>query len=239
MRTLGWILWMFGYMISRIPATWRARRMIRQGRADEANAIISREVSMWAKRLLDNIQITLDIHGRENLPEPGDTVVYVANHQSYIDIPILFSLISPPPAIMAKRELARIPILGFWMRQLGCVIVDRDDARSGMEAIKDSQATLAQGNCFAIFPEGTRSKTGKIGEFQAGAVHIAAKAGVPIIPIVISGSFRGFEGNGNRLKPAAVCIEILPKVETQGLTRTEKKALPSGLAGQIGAALTT
>ena len=233
LRTIGWISWMFVYMLTRVPATWHAKRLAKAGQNEEATAIVSREVSAWASKLLRNIKITVNIQGTENLPHDGRPVVYAANHQSYLDIPILLSHISPPPAIMAKKELGKIPILGFWIKQLGCVLVERSDAHSGMEAIRQSKMVLDCGNCFAIFPEGTRSKCDSMGDFQAGAVHIAVKSGVAIVPILIDGSYRGYEGNGNRLKPAEVRIVILPGIETKELPRAEQKTLPGRLVNML------
>lgn len=233
LRTTGWILWMFGFMLSCIPVNMRAKRLSTKGQEEEAAALVSDVVARWAKTLLKKIGITLQLHGEDNLPGPGEAAVLVANHQSYLDIPILLSIVSPPPAILAKKELGKIPILGYWIRQLGCVLVNRNDARSGIEAIRQSQTVIMSGKSFAIFPEGTRSKSAGFGEFQAGAVHIATKTGASIAPIFIDGSYMGFEGNGNRLKPANVRVVIMPRVETGELTRSQQKALPALIADTI------
>lgn len=229
LRTIWWITYLFLYLISRLPYTIKLKRLTKQGRADEAQAVIDEQVALWAQRLLKHIKIDVAVEGRENLPAPGEVVVFAANHQSYLDIPVLLANISPPPPLLARREIGQVPFLGLWMRKLGCVFVQREDARSGMQALKEAQAVVEGGRCLVVFPEGTRSKSDKLGEFQAGVVRIAAKAKVPVVPVAIDGTFRGLEDGGFRLRPAKVRLVILPRVETASLSREEQKQLPQTL----------
>ena len=229
LRTIWWISYLFLYLITRLPYTIKLNRLQRQGRKAEAQAIIDKQVALWAQRLLMHIKVDVAVEGRENLPAANEVVVFAANHQSYLDIPVLLASIAPPPPLLARKEIGQVPFLGLWMRRLGCVFVQREDARSGMQALKEAQAVVEGGRSLVVFPEGTRSKSDRLGEFQAGVVRIAAKAKVPVVPVVIDGTFRGLEDGGFELRPAKVRLVILPRVETANLSREEQKQLPQTL----------
>ena len=233
LRTIEGISYLFLYMFSRLPYYWRLKRLAKQGRLEERQAIIDEQVSVWARRLLRHIKIDVTVEGRENLPAPGEVVVFASNHQSYLDIPVLLANIEPPPPLLARRDLGQIPLLGLWMRQLGCVFVQREDARSGMTALRHAQQVVEEGRSLVVFPEGTRSRGDGMNTFQAGAVRIAAKARVPVVPVAIDGSFRGFEAGGGRICPTRLRLCFLPRVETQSLTREEQKKLPETIQEMV------
>lgn len=225
LRTIEGISFLFLYLFSRLPFYWRLRGLAKKGKLQERQDIIDKQVSLWAKRMLSHMKMQVLVEGKENLPPPGQVVVYASNHQSFWDIPLILAHISPPPPLLARVEIGKIPLLGLWMRQLGCVFVQREDARSGMNALKEAQALVEGGRSLVIFPEGTRSKANVVNTFQAGAVRVAAKAKVPIVPVAIDGSFRGFEEGGNRIRPTCMRLCFLPRVETENLDREQQKNL--------------
>lgn len=233
LRTIVWISYLFIYMLLRLPYSLRMRWLEKKGRLQERQVLIEREVALWAQRLLKHIGIQIQMEGLENLPAKGEVVVFAANHQSFLDIPILLASLSPPPPLLARREIGKVPLLGFWMRQLGCVFVQREDARSGMAALKEAQAVVENGRSIVIFPEGTRSKGEAMGEFLPGAVRIASKAAVPVVPVVIDGSYKYYEGNRYYLGKGVVRVSILPAVITKDLSRQAAKELPADLQKQI------
>lgn len=234
-RTLFWLVWMFGYMLVRLPQYWRAERFLKQGRTEEARAIMAFEVPRWTKRLLRHIRVELTIEGEENLPPKGETVLFVSNHQSYVDIPVFLSDLGGPHGLMAKRELGRVPFLSKWMRLLGCVFVERDDIRAAAQAMREAEEVLQGGRSLIICPEGTRSKSDEMGEFKAGSVRMAFKAGVRIVPICVDGSYKALEGNNYRVSKTKVPVRlcILPPVETKGLSKEGQRALVKDLREQI------
>ncbi len=236
LRTLCDVAWMFAYLISRYPVYLRARRLQKQGRAEEAAAIFAREVNRWTDKLFKIIHMDVAVEGAENLPQNGETVVYVANHQSYIDIPVVLTRLDAPHPILAKEELAHIPFLSAWMRVLGCIFVARDDLRAAAAALHDATELVEHGTSLIVFPEGTRSKTGEIAEFKGGAMRAAIKNNVPIIPLMIDGTLMALEGNHYRIQPAHVRLVILPRIETAGMTREQQKALPDRLTALVRAA---
>lgn len=234
-RTLGWVCWLFGYMLLRLPLFWRCRYLAKKGRMAQHDAIVEKQVVLWSGRLLRHIKMDVTVEGLENIPK-NETVVYAANHQSYLDIPVVLGHILPPHPLMAKKGLGKIPLLSGWMRQLGCLFVDREDARAALTAMKQAEEMLKNGKSMYIFPEGTRAISDTIGEFKAGVVRIALKAGVRVVPVAIDGTWRGLEGNKYVVKPAQVRLKILPPVDTQGLDRAQQKQLAGRLEEMIRAA---
>lgn len=235
--TLGWAIWMFAYMIARIPLYWRVKTLQRKGRIHEANAIVLHQVESWAGKLLRHIKMQVNVVGRENLPDASEPVVFVANHQSYLDIPLLMSPIHPPHPLLAKQEILKVPMLGKWMLALGCITVDRNDIRGAAAALKEAEQKLVGGTSLIIFPEGTRSKSPEMGSFKAGAVRIAWKAKARIVPVAIEGTYRSLEGNRYRVQPNTVTLTILPPVVTSGLSKEDQHALPQRIEQHIAATL--
>ena len=180
----------------------------------------------------------LTVEGLDNIPK--DTpCVFVGNHRSYYDIPLLLAGLDQPYGILAKEELEKIPLLNRWMKLLGCVFVQRDDVRASVRALNDATAIVESGRSFVIFPEGTRYKgeEGGAGEFKAGAFRIAVKTGAPVVPVAITGARALFENHGNRCNPGVVHIKVLPPIQTAGMSRAEQKQLPDAVRQTILAEL--
>lgn len=233
LRTIFWGLWLFGYLLYRLPAYWRVKRMgakgDKQGQMKEAR----RTANQWAKTLMKYVGITLEVHGLENLPKEGETVVFASNHQSYLDIPVLLGGLDTAYPLLARKEIGKVPLLRGWMNLIGCIYIDREDARAAMGALRQAEEMVNEGSSLIVFPEGTRSKSDKVGEFKGGVVRVAFKTGVDIVPLVIDGSYKVLEGNRWRLKRAHVRLFILPAVPTQGLSRAQQKELPGQLEEMV------
>ena len=143
--------------------------------------------------------------GRERVPPRGGLLV-VANHGSHLDPPLLGQAIGRPVAFMAKAELFRVPLLGPLIRALGAYPVVRGG--SDREAIRVASDRLAQGWAVGVFLDGTRQPDGRVHDPQPGAALLAARAGVPLLPVAILGSHRAL-GSGQRwLRPARIHIRI-------------------------------
>ena len=207
LRTIVWFLYFFGALAALMPQMVHAQRKKARGDAD-AKAFIHRYVRMWAGALLRIAGVTVTVKGQENIPK-GRAVVFTPNHQGDYDIPLMLMYLDEPHALVAKIETMKIPLVRTWMKLLNCVVV---------------------------FPEGTRSKGDAMGEFKAGAFRIACKAGAPVVPVAIDGSYKIMEANHNLMKPAHVNITILPPVETAGLERTAQHELAAQVAQAIAAA---
>ena len=182
--------------------------------------------------------VKLTVIGEEHVPKDR-AVLYVGNHRSYYDIPLLLAGLDRPHGILAKEELEKIPLLNRWMKLLGCVFVQRDDVRASVRALNDATAIVESGRSFVIFPEGTRYKgeEGGAGEFKQGAFRIAVKTGAPVVPVAITGARALFENNGNLCHPGTVRIKVLPPIQTAGMSRAEQKQLPDAVRQTILAEL--
>lgn len=174
----------------------------------------------WSKFTIDMIGIDLIIEGRENIPK--EKCVFMGNHQSILDIPILRYSVERELDLVAKKELLKVPIVGYWIRNLRSVAIDRENPREGIKAINKAIENVNRGCNFAIFPEGTRSKDGNILEFKKGSFKIATKAKVPIVPFAIDGAANCFENN-KWFKDGRVVIKFGEAINTIDLDRNREK----------------
>ena len=237
-RTIAMFLYLFGYMIVHYGTLRRGERALAAGDTETVEQLVDRHIPRWSRGILKVTGVTLTVEGLENIPKEGPCV-FVGNHRSYYDIPLLLASLDKPHGILAKEELGKIPLLNRWMKLLGCVFVQRDDLRASVRALNDATAIVESGRSFVIFPEGTRYKgeEGGAGEFKAGAFRIAIKTGAPVVPVAISGARGLFEGHGNRATPGSIYIRILPPIQTVGMSKAEQKQLPEAVRQTILAEL--
>jgi 1-acyl-sn-glycerol-3-phosphate acyltransferase len=167
-----------------------------------------RVMGWWGRAFVRSGGWKLRIEGMENLP-PGGAVL-VANHQSVVDIPMLLSAFPRPVRFLAKRELGEIPLFGKAMSAAGNLFVDREDPRDAVRMLREAGARLRDGGLVVVFPEGTRSRDGSIGEFRPGGFYLAQKSGAPVVPVYIDGGYRAIPKGGFRVRPAALLVRVLP-----------------------------
>ena len=234
LRTIALFVYLFGYMIVHYATLRRAERALAAGDLDTVEQIVEANIPRWSRGILRVTGARMTVEGQKNIP--AGPCVFVGNHRSYYDIPIL---LDAPHGILAKEELEKIPLLNRWMKLLGCVFVKRDDIRASVKALNDATAIVESGRSFVIFPEGTRYKgeEGGAGEFKAGAFRIAIKTGVPVVPVAISGARGLFEGHGLRATPGDIRVRILPAIQTAGMSKAEQKQLPDAVRQTILAQL--
>ena len=215
-RTIAMFLYLFGYMIVHYNVLRRGERALAAGDMATVEQIVNKHIPHWSRQILHITGVQLLVEGLDNIPK--DTAcVFVGNHRSYYDIPILLTALAAPHGILAMEELEKIPLLNRWMKLLGCVFVQRDDVRASVRALNDATAIVESGRSFVIFPEGTRYKgeEGGAGEFKAGAFRIAIKTGVPVVPVAISGARGLFEGHGLRATPGDIRCASCPPSRPQ------------------------
>ena len=237
LRTIALFVYLFGYMIVHYATLRRAERALAAGDLDTVEQIVKANIPRWSRGILRVTGARMTVEGQKNIP--AGPCVFVGNHRSYYDIPILLTALDAPHGILAKEELEKIPLLNRWMKLLGCVFVKRDDIRASVKALNDATAIVESGRSFVIFPEGTRYKgeEGGAGEFKAGAFRIAIKTGVPVVPVAISGARDLFEGHGLRATPGDIRVRILPAIQTAGMSKAEQKQLPDAVRQTILAQL--
>ncbi len=208
----------------------------RTGDMEKEKENILKATNKWGGDFVRAFHIDLTVEGKEHLPREG-TVVYVANHVGFADIPILCaSLPHLPFGFVAKDDLQKIPLYGAWMKRIRGVMMKREDPRASLKAIAQGIEHLRLGFSLVIFPEGTRSLGGPMGEFKKGALKLATKANVPIVPVTIQGTSAIYEDTGI-ISSAKVKVTIHPLVDTVGLTKEEEAMLSDSVHQTIEQAL--
>jgi len=196
----------------------------RKGRTEERTLLIHEITHSWASFIMKISGAKVTVTGLENLPK-DTTVLFVSNHQSYFDIPLLMSVIDIPKGFIAKKELAKWPGINIWMTYIRCTFLDRDNMRKSAEAIVEGINTLKSGYSMVIFPEGTRSKGGEPQDFKAGSFKLAIKSKVPIVPITIDGTYKLLEAYDRKVK-SSIKVTIHPSIEITTLSKEEINELP-------------
>ncbi|QDZ19399.1 phosphate acyltransferase [Chloropicon primus] len=181
----------------------------------------------------------VNVSGRDNLPPSTTGAVYVANHQSVMDIFVLF-LLGMPFKFVSKIEVFYVPIIGLAMYLTGHVALKRMDGRSQAQTFKQCCGLLKEGVSILVFPEGTRSRDGKVKDFKAGAFKMARRGGAPVVPISLRGTNKVMpHGKGFlRFYPGVVDIKIHEPLaleadgDVQDWSDRTKESILSGLDDQ-------
>lgn len=218
-KTISWFTYLWWNMLK---PRYELMHLNRQGKDSERDACAHAIARKWAQSGLAMNGSSIQLSGIENVPAAGG-ILFVANHQSNFDIPILIGHVPRDKGFIAKQELLKVPSFGRWMKYIGCVFINRSDARQSLNAINDAVERLKAGHSLVIFPEGTRSADGSIGPFKAGSLRMAIKAGVSIVPVTISGSMNIMPKGSSIIRSAKVNVTISP-----ALTPEEIKGMDSG-----------
>ena len=216
-----------------LPKMWYLKT---KGRLEERTLFIHKVTYKWAKFVMKMSGAKVTVKGLENVPT-DKTVLFMSNHQSFFDIPLLMSAVDMPKGFIAKKELGTWPGISTWMRYIQCVFMDRDNIRKSAEAIIQGINILKSGYSMVIFPEGTRSKGGETHEFKAGSFKLATKPKVPIIPVTINGSYKLLEKNNYKIKSSDVEVIFHPAVDVANLSKEEINNLPKTLEDIVFSAL--
>lgn len=195
---------------------------------------VSRVVIYWAFSVVRFIAGTkLIVIGKENIPI-DQAVLFVGNHRSYFDIILTYISVPDMTGYISKKEMNKIPLLRKWMKGIGCLFLDRDDIRKGMQMILDAVDKIKSGISIFIFPEGTRNKSeDEFLPFRAGSLKIADKSKCPVVPVAINGSDDVFEKHLPKIVKTTVVIEFAPAIYTAELEKEAKRGLSDTVYTQI------
>ena len=198
--------------------------------------VVTEKIYVYARRMAKRIVALtggkITVRGAENLPKEG-AALYVANHQSYMDIPVLMSVIARPIGFVAKEEMGKIPFFKKWIVHMKCVL----DARKALTAILETAKLLQQGHSMVIYPEGTRSVDGILGEFKAGSLKAAQKGKVMIVPVAIDGARDIMPRGSFFMYKKNVTVTVLPPILAEQVQAMDSKELATMVKRQIAQAL--
>jgi 1-acyl-sn-glycerol-3-phosphate acyltransferase len=186
----------------------------------------------WSWLLIWGTGCRLEVRGMENIPRKGSLCI-VANHNSIFDILLALALTKRPFGFIAKKELAVIPVLNMWIPLLGGFFIDRKNTRKAIETINKGIRRIKEGGAMIVFPEGTRSKGRGLLPFKAGSLKLATKAGAPVVPMAITGTYGVFEET-YRVRAVPVRVIFRPPIDTASLPAEDKK---QNLSDQLYAAI--
>jgi 1-acyl-sn-glycerol-3-phosphate acyltransferase len=176
----------------------------------------------WSRLILATTGVEVDVDGLDRLT-PGRTYVFVSNHQSIYDIPILFWSLPFQLRIIAKESLGRFPFLGWHLRRTGHMLVDRRRP-DRVRIFAWAERLTAQGLSLIVFPEGTRSRDGQVGRFKGGSFLLALQAGLPIVPLSVVGSRHIMLKGRLATYPGRVRLVVHDPIDTTGLADADPKA---------------
>lgn len=182
--------------------------------------VVFRMSKLWARMILGAITgVRITVSGMENLVA-GAQYIFLSNHQGALDIPALMCVLPGKTRFIAKKELGRIPIFGWAMMALGHIMIDRANLKRAKESIELAARRLRDEHLSVIaFPEGTRTRDGKVRPFKKGLFILAIQSGVPVVPVAIQGSFEVFpKGWFLRYRPGTIRLHIHPPIDPSPFT---------------------
>lgn len=185
--------------------------------------------------LVRAVGVRVRIEGRERIP--AGACLFVANHTSSADAPAVVGAIPRRVAILLKESLFKWPIAGQAFALAGFIPVNRGDRDSAISSVEKATASLRRGQSFLIYPEGTRSPDGRLQTFKKGAVVMAIKAEVPIVPVACSGAHKVMRKRSLRIHPGEILVEFLPPIDASKYSFDERDALNDRVHDAMAAGL--
>jgi 1-acyl-sn-glycerol-3-phosphate acyltransferase len=186
---------------------------------DHSGRSYAAHARFWGRLGIRLAGVRVRVSGAELLPD--GPIIVMSNHASNFDILALQGFFPRPLSWIAKKELFDIPIFGHSMRHGGYIALDRSDGRQSLKSMEAAAGQIRGGKSVIIFPEGTRTRDGRLLPFKRGGFLLAARAGVPVVPVTINGSFRINPGGALRLHNGTISITIqTPIAVPEGVKRS-------------------
>jgi 1-acyl-sn-glycerol-3-phosphate acyltransferase len=190
----------------------------------------------WSRILAGLVPVRVSLEGAEHI-EPGRSYVVVANHQSQFDIPVVYGWLGLDLRWVAKSEVGRIPFVAAGCRAIGHIFIDRSDPDQARNAINRAVARLKPGTGLMFFPEGTRSRSGRLLPFKKGAFRVAVDRQLPLLPVTVTGTRDILPPGGLALRPGRARLVVHEPVETDGLDASDLSDVQRECKRRIASAL--
>lgn len=175
-------------------------------------------VRLFIRAGLAMVRVRVEVSGLERL-DPNQTYIFTPNHQSLIEVPLFVAYLGRNPAYLGKKEVFKYPVFGYGIRLIGVVPVDRSNSPAAVESAKLATENLRRGKSYVVYPEGTRSRDGHLLPFKKGAFMMAIDAGVPIVPVTVSGATKIMPKAKVKVFPSTVRLTIHEPISTAGYSK--------------------
>jgi 1-acyl-sn-glycerol-3-phosphate acyltransferase len=192
---------------------------------------VSTRLATWGALL---VGLTIEVRGLEHL-QPGRNYIFMSNHASNLDPPVLIPVIPGRCSVLVKNELFRVPVLGTGMRLAKLVPVDRGDQEAAIESVRAAIKVVEQGLHMLIFPEGTRTSDGRLLPFKKGPFHLAMDSGVRVVPVTMLGTYESWPKTRFALRPETATVIFHPPIDPHEYT--DREALMRDVRDAIASAL--
>ncbi len=197
------------------PRYWKIKRLDKANRIDKKDAILLKTAKQLAKVVLNPLKIKVKFEGKEHLPKDGTPYILTPNHSSLLDIPILFEVLDGLIGFVSKEENKKIPFFGRWISLIYSVYIDRSSARNAIKSLNKGAEIIKAGHPQVIFPEGTRTRDGKVLEFKAGSYKLAKKADALVIPVAITGAYDILKKGSYFVRPGTVKVKFFEPINSE------------------------
>jgi 1-acyl-sn-glycerol-3-phosphate acyltransferase len=191
---------------------------------DSSGRIQHNVARLWARIILGTIGVPVNVEGLDKI-DTSKAHVYVVNHLSALDTPVLYGHLPFQFRILAKRELFRYPFMGWHLRRSGQIPVDLENPKKSIRSLHRAVDAIQSNMALVIFPEGSRSQDGHLQPFMGGAFFTAIKAQVDVVPMALIGTYEILKMNTWHIKPRPVRLLLSESITTTGLTVRDTEAL--------------
>ena len=203
---------------------------------DKQGRVQHRIARFWGRNAVRLMFSRLTIDGAENFHK-HPVAVYVSNHTSYMDTPVIFGSLPFQFRILAKKDLWRWPMIGWYLGRSGQMPIDLENPHATLSSLGGAVKALRAGMPLFVFPEGGRTSDGALRQFLAGAAYLAIRAQVPIVPIALSGVFDLLPIHTRQFYPTPLKVQVGEPIDTKGMNVRQNGELTEQLRVAIGAML--
>ncbi|PID82834.1 MAG: hypothetical protein CSB15_01120 [Clostridiales bacterium] len=198
----------------------KAIKLEEQQKLEEKNKIVNSAMKHWAKNVIEYSGSTIEINGKENIPE-NESFLIVPNHESMFDVPAIMLSFEKLISFVTKTENNKIPFVSKWLKLSDSISINRSSAREAVKNMNKGIKQMQDGTSLVIFAEGTRTIDGNLGEFKAGSFKFAKKANVKVLPIAIDGTMEIMKKGSMKINSSKIKVNILKPIDSTNFNTKE------------------